>query len=346
MIQLKDVSKTFLVGSGDVLALRNVNLNVEKGEIRGIIGYSGAGKSTLIRCINLLEKPTEGQILFKGEDLTLLPEKELRQRRKRIGMIFQHFNLMPSRTVYKNIEYPLKGSDLSNTQKREKIMSLLELVGLKDKENAYPSQLSGGQKQRVAIARALANDPDMLLCDEATSALDPKTTKSILRLLRELKEKLGLTIILITHEMEVIKEICDKVSVMEDGRIVEENDVVGIFSNPKARITRDFLETTSNLPRLEDLLTDEEGFLKNRSGVLAKVQYFGETAKDAILSQASRKYNIDISVLYGSFDIIAKTPVGELIVLFSGADDSVNNGMEYFRTKGLKIEIINQKERN
>lgn len=346
MIQLRDVSKKFEGGTGDVHALKGVNIKVEEGEIRGIIGYSGAGKSTLIRCVNLLEKPTEGQVLFKGEDLTLLPEKDLRQRRKRIGMIFQHFNLMPSRTVYKNIEYPLKGSDLSKTQKREKIISLLELVGLRDKENSYPSQLSGGQKQRVAIARALANDPDILLCDEATSALDPKTTKSILRLLRELKEKLGLTIILITHEMEVIKEICDKVSVMEDGRIVEENDVVGIFSNPKARITRDFLETTSNLSRLEDLLSDDQDFLENKEGVLAKVQYFGETAKDAILSQASRKFSIDISVLYGSFDIIGRTPVGELIVLFSGVDDSINNGLEYFRTKGLKIEIINQKERN
>lgn len=346
MIQLKDVSKTFEGGFGNVQALKSVNIKVEKGEIRGIIGYSGAGKSTLIRCINLLEKPAEGQVLFKGEDLTLLPEKDLRQRRKRIGMIFQHFNLMPSRTVYKNIEYPLKGSDLSKAEKRDKIISLLELVGLRDKENAYPSQLSGGQKQRVAIARALANDPDMLLCDEATSALDPKTTKSILRLLRELKEKLGLTIVLITHEMEVIKEICDKVSVMEDGCIVEENDVVGIFSNPKATITRDFLDTTSNLPRLEDLLKDDEGLLKNKEGVLVKVQYFGETAKDAILSQASRKFGIDISVLYGSFDIIGNTPVGELIVLFSGADDSINNGLEYFRTKGLKIEIIKQKERD
>lgn len=345
MIQLKDVNKTFEGGHGGVHALRNVSINIEEGEIRGIIGYSGAGKSTLLRCINLLEKPTGGQVLFKGENLMSLSEKELRQRRKRIGMIFQHFNLMPSRTVYKNVEYPLKGSNLSKAQSREKIIELLELVGLTDKENAYPSQLSGGQKQRVAIARALANDPDVLLCDEATSALDPKTTKSILRLLRELKEKLGLTIVLITHEMEVIKEICDRVSVMEDGYIVEENDVVGIFSNPKARITKDFLETTSNLHRLEGLLTDDEGFLNNRQGVLAKVQYFGETAKDAILSQASRMFDIDISVLYGSFDIIGKTPVGELIVLFAGSDSSVKSGMEYFKTNGLKIEIINQKER-
>jgi D-methionine transport system ATP-binding protein len=348
MIQLNSVSKTFDVRSGRVNALKKVGLRIGKGEIRGIIGYSGAGKSTLLRCINLLERPTEGEVVFKGEDLTKLSEKELRHKRKQMGMIFQHFNLMPSRTVYRNIAYPLKGMGLSAAEERIRIGGLLGLVGLEDKENAYPSQLSGGQKQRVAIARALASNPDVLLCDEATSALDPKTTKSILKLLKELRDKLGLTIVLITHEMEVIKEICDRVSVMEDGEIVEENSVVGIFSSPKAGITKDFLETTSNLPKLETLLSESDGFLKiKEDDILAKVQYFGETAKDAILSQASRTYGIDISVLYGSFDIIGSTPVGELIVLFSGTKEAVQCGIDYFKAKGLAVDIIKtKKERN
>ncbi|MEF2783469.1 MAG: ATP-binding cassette domain-containing protein, partial [Clostridium sp.] len=222
MIRLEQVSKTFDSAAGNVHAVEDVSLTIHDKEIYGIIGFSGAGKSTLVRLINLLERPTKGSVIVNDKDLTKLKDKELREMRKRIGMIFQHFNLMRSRTVYQNIAFPLKGSSLSKEEIDKKIKRLLELVDLSDKINAYPSQLSGGQKQRVAIARALANDPNVLLCDEATSALDPQTTKSILRLLKKVNEELGITIVLITHEMAVIKEICDRVAVMELGHVVEE----------------------------------------------------------------------------------------------------------------------------
>ena len=345
MIELFNVSKTFEDGSSEVHAVKSVSLKVNKGEIYGIIGYSGAGKSTLVRCINLLERPTNGSIFFNGEDLTKLQEKELRLRRKKIGMIFQHFNLFSSRTVYQNIAYPLKDSNLSKEDKENKILELLELVGLSDKKNAYPSQLSGGQKQRVAIARALASDPEVLLCDEATSALDPKTTKSILKLLKELNEKLNLTIILITHEMEVIKEICNRVSIMEEGRIIEEGDIVKIFSNPEKETTKGFLDTATNRGKIQEILELEENIFNiQECDILTRVQYVGPAAKEAILSQASRKYGINASVLYGNIEILGHTPVGELIVLFSGKLESIEKGIKYFRENGLKVEII-KKER-
>ncbi len=221
MIELTHISKNFASGGRTVHAVQDVSLSIGKGEIFGIIGFSGAGKSTLVRCINLLERPTSGSVTVDGKEMTALSARELRQARKKIGMIFQHFNLMPSRTVFGNVAYPLRGSGLSGEQIADKVHRLLELVGIGDKAEAYPKQLSGGQKQRVAIARALANDPNVLLCDEATSALDPQTTKAILRLLKDLNEKLGITVVIITHEMAVVKEICDRVTVMEHGRVVE-----------------------------------------------------------------------------------------------------------------------------
>lgn len=239
MIKLKQVSKTFDTKSGNVHAVKDVNLEIQDGEIFGIIGFSGAGKSTLVRCINLLERPTQGRVLIDEVDLMDLDEKKLREVRKKIGMIFQHFNLMRSRTVYQNIEFPLKKTKLTKNEREEKIASLLELVGLTDKRDAYPSQLSGGQKQRVAIARALANDPKVLLCDEATSALDPQTTQSILKLLKKVNEEMGITIVLITHEMAVVKDICDRVAIMEEGTVVEAGNTVDVFSHPQVRITRD-----------------------------------------------------------------------------------------------------------
>ena len=232
MIRLEHVSKRFEAGKQAVDAVKDVSLHIEKGAVAGIIGFSGAGKSTLARCINLLERPTEGKVIVGGAELTALNEKQLREKRKKIGMIFQHFNLFASRTVYGNVAYPLRGSGRSRKEIEEKVRSLLDLVGLTDKANAYPSQLSGGQKQRVAIARALANDPEVLLSDEATSALDPETTRSILRLLKEVNRTLGITIVVITHEMQVVKEICHQVYVMEDGRVVEQGDVFQIFASP------------------------------------------------------------------------------------------------------------------
>lgn len=342
MIEIIGVTKIFDDGKRKVEAVKEVNLKVNKGEIYGIIGYSGAGKSTLIRCINLLERPTKGKVLFKGEDLTLLKEKDLRESRKKIGMIFQQFNLLQSRNVYQNIAYPLKGSNLSKEDERKKVLELLELVGLEDKETAYPSQLSGGQKQRVGIARALANDPEVLLCDEATSALDPKTTKSILSLLKELREKLDLTIILITHEMAVIKEVCDRVSVMENGEIIEEGTIVKVFSEPSHPTTKEFLDTGFNRTKIHEILNLEESIFQIKAGdVLARVAYVGESTGEALISKVSRKYGLNASIIYGSIEFLSNTLVGELVILFSGERDDIQSGLDYFRSKGLIVEVIN-----
>lgn len=341
MIDIIDVTKVFDDGKQKIQAVKNVSLKVNKGEIYGIIGYSGAGKSTLIRCINLLERPSSGKVLFKGEDITLLKEKDLRASRKKIGMIFQQFNLLQSRNVYQNIAYPLRGAKLSKEDERKKVLELLQLVGLEDKETAYPSQLSGGQKQRVGIARALANDPEVLLCDEATSALDPKTTKSILTLLKELRSKLNLTIILITHEMAVIKEICDRVSVMEDGRIIEEGTIVKVFSQPSHPTTKDFLDTGSNRTKMHEILNSENNIFHIKAGdVLARVAYVGDSTGEALISKASRRFNLNASILYGSIEVLANTPVGELVILFSGETRDIQSGIDYFRSKGLTVEVI------
>ena len=269
MIYLKNICKTFIDDNKkEVHAVNDVSLTINDGDIFGIIGFSGAGKSTLVRCINLLERPTSGTVEVDGKDLTKLSEKELRESRKKIGMIFQHFNLFPSRTIFGNVAFPLQGSGLSKEEIAAKVRNLLELVGISEKENAYPSQLSGGQKQRVAIARALANDPDILLCDEATSALDPQTTKAILDLLKDLNKKLGITIVVITHEMAVVKEICNKVAVMEKGRVVEEGAVVSIFANPQEALTQNFIKTTSNLRKIEDLVNEGSPVVDLKPGEL------------------------------------------------------------------------------
>ena len=238
MISFSHVSKTFGTPEHPVYAVQDVSLEIREGEIFGIIGFSGAGKSTLVRCINLLERPTQGSVVVDGKEMTSLTPAQLRQARKKIGMIFQHFNLMPSRTVFGNVAYPLRGSGLSKQQVAEKVRRLLALVDIADKENAYPSQLSGGQKQRVAIARALANDPKVLLCDEATSALDPTTTRSILRLIQDINRRMGITAVIITHEMAVVEEICSHVAILERGRMVETGTVEAVFSNPQTEAGR------------------------------------------------------------------------------------------------------------
>ena len=268
MIELSHISKEFVSGKRTVHAVQDVSLTIDKGEIFGMIGFSGAGKSTLVRCINLLERPTSGKVIVDGQDMLSLSAKELRQARKKIGMIFQHFNLMPSRTVAGNVAYPLRGSGLSKQQIAEKVQRLLDLVGIGDKAEAYPKQLSGGQKQRVAIARALANDPNVLLCDEATSALDPQTTKAILQLLKHLNETLGITVVIITHEMAVVKEICHRVAVMEHGKVVESGEVFNIFANPREDITKSFIHTTSNLRKIEELIAEDSPVVKLNPGEL------------------------------------------------------------------------------
>ncbi|MEF9920912.1 MAG: methionine ABC transporter ATP-binding protein [Erysipelotrichaceae bacterium] len=341
MITLEHVSKTFDTAAGDVHAVKDVNLQIEAQEIYGIIGFSGAGKSTLVRCINLLERPNEGKVIVDGKDLLSLSEKELRNVRKKIGMIFQHFNLMKARTVYQNIAFPLKGSGLSKDEMDKKIMSLLDLVDLRDKKDAYPSQLSGGQKQRVAIARALANEPSVLLCDEATSALDPQTTQSILKLLKEVNEKLGLTIVLITHEMAVVKDICHKVAIMEEGRVVEQGNIVEVFSNPQHKVTQDFIDTTSSISKIYDLVEAHSDICHLEKGeVLALLKYNASNASQALISKVSREFKVNISIIFGNIEVIQNSPIGELVVIISGSETGIEEAMKQLRTQKVQVEVI------
>lgn len=341
MLSLNNIKKSFHRDGYEIRAVDGVSLQVEKGEIYGIIGYSGAGKSTLIRCINILERPDQGEVIFKGENICKLNERELRERRKKIGMIFQHFNLFDSRNVYRNIAYPLKGSGLTSREIDNKVLDLLKLVGLEDKAASYPSQLSGGEKQRVAIARALANDPDILLCDEATSALDPKTTNNILGLLRDLRNKLDLTIVLITHEMEVIKSICDRVSIMEGGRVVEEGRVVDIFTDSKTATARDFINIISNSENIYEAIVGEKNIFNiGADDEILKISYGRENVLDNIISKVSRKYQVDICILYGNINIIGEIPIGQLIVVVKGEKTKIEATREYLLSKNLKVEVI------
>lgn len=341
MITLRDVSKTFDVAIGNIHAVKHVNLEINDKEIFGIIGYSGAGKSTLIRCMNVLERPDTGSVLIDDEDLTKLSEKQLRKIRKKIGMIFQHFNLMFSRNVYQNIAFPLKGSGLSKEDQHKKIMELLELVDLVEKKDAYPSQLSGGQKQRVAIARALANDPKVLLCDEATSALDPQTTKSILKLLKQVNERLGLTIVLITHEMSVVKEICDRVAIMEGGEVIEEGAIIDVFRKPKAEITKSFIATTSNISHIYDMLQENSTFTTLKEGQqLLQLNYSTINTSKALISEISRYFQVDTNIIFGNVEIIKNTPLGDLIVILSGEGKQVQKAITYLEEHNVKVEVL------
>ncbi|MBN7774469.1 methionine ABC transporter ATP-binding protein [Clostridium aminobutyricum] len=341
MIVLENISKTFDTEKQTVYAVNNVSLTIQQGEIYGIIGFSGAGKSTLVRCINLLEVPTSGKVFVNDTELTGLSEKELRKARKKIGMIFQQFNLFASRTVFQNIAYPLKSSGLTKSEIRAKVYSLLDLVDLKDKETAYPSQLSGGQKQRVAIARALANDPQILLCDEATSALDPQTTLSILKLLKKLNQELGLTIVIITHEMQVVKEICDKVAVMEKGSVVEKGDVFSVFATAKQKITQDFIDTTSNLSKIYSLIEEEAPITNLKAGqCILKLKYLERNVSEALISQISRQFHIDANIIFGNIELIGEEPLGGLVAIISGEKQNIDEAISYLQSKNVGVEVI------
>lgn len=341
MIQLEKVSKTFRQGRDEIQAVTEVSLEIKKGEIFGIIGFSGAGKSTLVRCINLLERPTEGKVVIDGVDLTGLPEVRLREERRKIGMIFQHFNLLRSRTVYQNIAFPLRKSKQSKEEKHQKILSLLELVGLTDKKDVYPSQLSGGQKQRVAIARALANDPKVLLCDEATSALDPQTTKSILNLLKKVNQDLGITIVLITHEMAVVKDICDRVAIMELGRVVEEGETVEVFSHPKEKLTRDFMDTASNINKIYELLEEKHALTQLKKGEkLVLLTYSGGNAGESVISHLAEKYHVQANIIFGNVDILKNKPLGKLVVILSGESENMEQAIGYIQSRDVQMEVI------
>lgn len=347
MIQLQAIEKRYPGSSGTIHALRGVSLNIRQGEIFGVIGKSGAGKSTLIRCINMLERPSAGQVIVDGQELTSLAERDLRDIRKKIGMIFQHFNLLSSRTVFENVAFPLELAGKSKADIEKEVLPFLDLVDLADKKDQYPSQLSGGQKQRVGIARALASKPKVLLCDEATSALDPKTTKSILELLKDINRRLGLTIVLITHEMQVIKEICDRVAVIEDGLIIEEGSVLDIFTKPQQPTTREFISSIINHD-LPDIFSDTtfSPIPTADSNLILRLSFIGHSAEEPIIASMIRRFNVDASILYGNIDHIQQTPFGTLIVELSGDQAGIQNSLKYLQAKELGIEVIGYVGRN
>jgi len=340
LIQINNLSKIYSGGEHEVMALKDVNLTVNQGEIFGIIGLSGAGKSTLIRCINMLEEPTTGNILIKGQDITLMNNQELRRLRQKIGMIFQHFNLLSSRTVFDNVMFPLEIAGVAEKKARQKVGELLELVGLSDKARVYPDQLSGGQKQRVGIARALANEPVLLLSDEATSALDPQTTRSILKLLKDINHQLGLTILLITHDMNVIKDACDRVAVIDNSRIVEVGDVLSIFSNPGTPTSRSFINTIINKEIPEEIL--HRSVVDNGQTVsrLIRVSFIGSSAGEPLMSTMLQKFNVKANILYGNIDRVKDTPFGNLTLELIGTSDLINEAMDFLRENGLEIEVL------
>lgn len=339
MITIKGLTKIYDEGRQRVVALQDVSLEIKAGEIFGIIGLSGAGKSTLVRCINMLERPQKGEVIVSGVNMTKLSELELREARKQIGMIFQHFNLLSSRTVYGNVAFPLEIAGKAKAEIRSRVMELLELVGLANKVNAYPSELSGGQKQRVGIARALANDPKVLLCDEATSALDPETTKSVLNLLQDINRKLGITIVMITHEMQVIKEICDRVAVIESGRIVEIGPVLQVFTSPQADATKRLIGGVMDIDIPEELLSRRAA--QNQTGkVLLKIGFIGELAGEPVISTLVKECGVTANILFGKIDHIKETPFGTLVVELTGSEEAIAAAMGRLRETGLDTEVI------
>ncbi|MEI7612251.1 MAG: ATP-binding cassette domain-containing protein [Betaproteobacteria bacterium] len=338
MIDLQNISIAFEAKDHTVHAVKNASLRIEPGEIFGIVGTSGAGKSTLLRTINLLERPDSGRVLLDGQDITDLKGAELRRERQKIGMIFQHFNLMHTCTVAENVAFALKIADKSRQEINQRVPELLGLVGLSDKAKAYPSQLSGGQKQRVGIARAIANHPAVLLCDEPTSALDLESSAAILELLAEINARLGITIVLISHEMNVIKKICTRVAVMSDGEVIEQGDVYDIFATPQQAFTRQLVEHTFNLelpPRLtEDL-----------KGTLLKILFLGDRAEHPVLSEATLQYGVSVNILHGKIEYINHRPIGLLIALLRDRDDTarpsrLSEAVDFVRRSTAHVEVL------
>ncbi|MGG0656684.1 methionine ABC transporter ATP-binding protein [Rummeliibacillus pycnus] len=338
MIQLKNVGKKYKTANGSLTAVNDVNLSINDGEIFGIIGYSGAGKSTMIRLLNGLEKPTSGTVTVNGQNISAIKGKELRNARHKISMIFQHFNLLWSRTVEENIAFPLEIAGISKAEREKRVLELVELVGLKGREKAYPSQLSGGQKQRVGIARALANNPEVLLCDEATSALDPETTDSILDLLVSINEKLGLTIVLITHEMHVIRKICHSVAVMESGEIVEQGNVLEVFQSPKADVTKKFVsQVTETAGHKESIAQMLDNYPNDQ---LIKLFFVGAKTEQPVISHLIRQYEVDINIVHGNISPTKSGPYGTLIVRIVGKNENVEKAVQYLEEQGIKTEVI------
>ncbi|MDO6544851.1 methionine ABC transporter ATP-binding protein MetN [Photobacterium sanguinicancri] len=340
MIEINRVDKVFYQGELEIHALRDINLTIEQGTIFGVIGSSGAGKSTLIRCVNLLERPSRGQVIVDGVDLTQLSNQELTLARRKIGMIFQHFNLLSSRTVFDNVALPLELANKSKTDIKAKVTELLQLVGLSDKHNSYPANLSGGQKQRVAIARALASEPKVLLCDEATSALDPATTQSILELLKEINRKLNLTILLITHEMDVVKNICSKVAIIGDGELVEKGPVGDIFAHPKTELAREFIRSTLDLSIPEDYKARMTAERIENSYPLIRLEFTGASVDAPLISQVAREFNIDISILSSDMDYAGGVKFGLMLAEFYGTEQAAENAVAFLRDHKVNVEVL------
>ncbi len=325
MIEIKNLNKTYITKDASITALRDIDLTIRDGEIFGIIGLSGAGKSTLVRCINLLEKPSSGEVILDGQSLTELPQKELLKVRRRIGMIFQSFNLFEQRTVTQNVTYPLEIAGVKKKEAHKKAADLLELVGLSDRAGAYPSQLSGGQKQRVAIARALATDPKYLLCDEATSALDPNTTQSILHLLKEINQKLGVTIIVITHEMRVIDQICDRVAVIDQSRIAEVGNVSDVFTNPQSDIAKNLILPQS--PLAQKKIGDRR----------VRIIFDGEESTRPVLADMILSCQVAVNIIFADTKDIDGKAYGHIIVQLPEEKNEADKIMAWLNASGMKF---------
>ncbi|MFD1019445.1 methionine ABC transporter ATP-binding protein [Thalassobacillus hwangdonensis] len=338
MIHFEDVSKVYENDGKELRAVDHVDLRIEKGEIFGVIGFSGAGKSTLIRLVNLIEAPSDGKVLVDGRNLAALPKPELRKVRRKIGMIFQHFNLLESKTVYQNVAFPLSLAKVPKKEIEARVTEILEFVGLEDKAKQYPDQLSGGQKQRVGIARALTTSPEILLCDEATSALDPQTTKSILDLLKRVRDQYNITILMITHEMQVIKEVCDKVAVMENGKVIEQGTIFDVFSNPEHPTTKNFVRTVMQDDIPASILKQVEGRAGGRH--VYRVTFLRETAGEPILSKTAKNFDVDVNVLYGQITELQGVPFGNLIVELQGEDAEILRAIHFIQSSVAVKEVV------
>jgi len=341
MIVLQDVNKTFgKKREKKVQALKNINLTINKGEIFGVVGFSGAGKSTLLRSVNLLEKPTSGKVWINDVDMMELSPKDLRKERKKIGMIFQQYNLLHAKNIFQNVAMPLVLEKRPKAEIEKRVMELLAFVGLEDRAYHYPEQLSGGQKQRVGIARALATNPDILLSDEATSALDPNTTEAVLELLKKVRDEFGVTILMITHEMNVVKEICDRVAVMENGEIVEQGSVMDVFTEPQSDITESFVRTVlnSSIPNSIRTLIEEQS--DSGSSAFYRVIFKGPSTGSPLLSETAKKFDVDINVVHGMITELQEQPFGNLVVNFSGESQEVERALQFMKSRDVVIRQV------
>ena len=339
-IEISHVYKTFKTKEGEVHALNDVSLSIEAGDIFGIIGMSGAGKSTLVRCMNYLETPTEGSVRVQGQELSELSNKQLRKKRENIGMIFQHFNLLMQKSVIENICFPLYIQGVSKKKAVKRAEELLKIVGLSDKAKAYPSQLSGGQKQRVAIARALASNPKILLCDEATSALDPQTTSSILELLRKINQDFGITIVIITHQMSVVREICKNVAIMKEGQIVEKGDTIEIFNHPKSDVAKELLNSDVDGPTDKETIHTASNI---QNGIRVRIVYSENSACEPVISNMILTFKEPVNILKASTKNVGGVAKGEMILEFKKDFAGLSEVQKYFRERNIEMEVVDDK---